>query len=193
MASYQEEVARWRMQRHQQQVQDRVSQIADEYREVVRERDTALANGDAETAAFRDDDAIQLEKEYLEYVPPQQPRWHPKDLEFLQKKQAFRERHGQAADNAIFQAHQYATRPRLSNPNINNLNSHGMGLRPNTPAYYRAMNNLLDMYAKEGGLQFDSNEDALTPAEACKISGVSAKTYNASSQQLAAQGRFTKR
>jgi hypothetical protein len=189
---YLDDVARWRMQRHQQKIVDRVEQIADEYRQASHERDVALANGDAEEAAFHDDDAMQLEQEYLQYCPPQRPQMHPSDAEFLWRKQAFRERHGAHADAAIQQAHAYATRPRLANSNIANLNQHGMGLRPQTPAYYRAMNNLLEMYGKDGGLHFDPNENALTANEAAKISGVSPNTYNAASQQLAAQGRFTR-
>jgi hypothetical protein len=173
---YLEEIARWRMQRAQQQVANRVGQIADEYRAVVRERDQALAEGDADTAEFRDNDAIQLEREYLQYVPPQAPQWDPRDLEFLHKKKAFRERHGQAADNAIRQAHLYATAPRQSNSGVNS--GHGMGLKPNTPAYYRRMNDLLEMYSKDLGLHYDPGEETLTATEAAKISGVSANTYN---------------
>jgi hypothetical protein len=176
MASYPEEIARWRMQRHQQTVADRVGQIADEYRQATRERDAALNSGDAETAAFADDDCVQLEKEYLQYCPPQQPQWHPKDLEFLHKKQAFRERHGAAADNAIRMAHEYVTRPRLENPGPNS--GSGMGLRPNTPAYYKRMDDLLEMYSKDLNLHYDPNEITLTPNEAAKISGVSPNTYN---------------
>jgi hypothetical protein len=190
MASYLEEVARWRMQRHQQQAQDRVNQLVGEYREVVRERDSALSRGDVEEAELRDNDAIQLEREWQQMVPPQQPQWNPKDIEFLRRKQAFRERHGQAADAAIRQAHDYVTRPRLADPNISNVNYHGMGIRPHTPAYYKRMNDLLELYSKEGGLTFDPNESGLTPTEAAKISGVSAQTYNNASRQLAAQGRF---
>jgi hypothetical protein len=176
MASYPEEIARWRMQRHQQTVADRVGQIADEYRQATRERDAALSSGDAETAAFADDDCVQLEKEYLAYVPPQQPQWHPKDLEFLHAKKAFRERHGAAADNAINLAHRYATAPRQSYPGPNS--GAGMGLRPNTPKYYEAMNNLLEMYSSGVGLHYDPGEETLTPNEAAKISGVSPATYN---------------
>jgi hypothetical protein len=187
---YLEEVAKWRMQRHQQQVQDRVSQIAGEYREAVRERDSALSRGDVEEAEFRDNDCIQLEQEYVQYCPPQQPQWHPSDVAWLKKKEAFRLRHGVAADAAIRQAHDYVTRPRLADPNISNLAQHGMGMRPNTPAYYKRMNDLLELYSREGNLRFDPQEDALTPAEAAKISRVSANTYNAASRQLAAQGRF---
>jgi hypothetical protein len=192
MASYTEEVARWRMQRDQQKVQERVGMIVDEYRQAVRDRDTALANGDGETAAFADDDCIQLEKEYLSYCPPQPPQWDPRDLEYLHRKKAFRERHGAAADAAIGAAHSYVTRPRLSNLNTNTLNEHGMGIRANTPQYYRRMNDLLEMYSAQGGLHYDPNEETLTPTEAAKISGISAQSYNNASHALARQGRFRK-
>ena len=50
MASYAEDVARWRMERKQAQITDRVNQIGAEYAQAVRERDRAIADGDTETA-----------------------------------------------------------------------------------------------------------------------------------------------
>jgi hypothetical protein len=189
MASYAEDLARWRAEREQAEFQNRVAQITDEYRAAARERDSAIADGDTETAAFRDDDCMRLEQEFLEYCPPQQPQMHPAAVEFLQKNRAFRERHGQAADQAIQLAHQYATRPR--NPTTNNPALNGMGLQANSPQYFQAVRDLLTMYAKDHGLHYDPEEEGLTANEAAKISGVSANTYNRASQQLASQRRFS--
>jgi hypothetical protein len=114
---------------------------------------------------------------------------HPASVEFLQKNRAFRERHGQAADQAILMAHNYATRPR--NPTTNNPAYTGMGLTPNTPAYLQAVRDLLTMYAKDHGLHYDPEEEALTANEAAKASGVSNQTYNNASRELARDKRFS--
>jgi hypothetical protein len=191
MANYLEEVAKWRMQRHQQQVADRVGQIASEYREVVRERDTALANGDVETAEFRDNDAIQLEREWQQYCPPRSP-YSQQDINYLHKKRAFREKYGPAADALIARAHRQAVMPR--NPHATSEthpDTYGSGLKQGTPAYYKAVDSYLDLYAKDFGLNHDSNEDALNWKQAARASGVSENTYLNAYRALKAQGRVS--
>jgi hypothetical protein len=189
MASYQEDLMRWRAERKQAEISNRLEQIKTEHAEAARERDTAIANNDLETAEWRDGDCERLEQEWAQYVPPQQPQMHPASVEFLQKNRAFRERHGQAADQAILMAHNYATRRR--NPNTNDPRYTGMGLTPNTPQYFDAVKSLLTMYAKDHGLHYDPEEEALTAGEAAKASGVSAQTYNNASRELARDGRFS--
>jgi hypothetical protein len=177
MASYVEQIAQWRQQRAAQQIADRMQQMTQEYAQVVCERDTAIANNDMETAEWRDMDAQQLEKEWLEYNPPRPQQMDPQAAAWLNKHRAFRERYGAEADRAIQTAHAYATRPR--NPNATNPAKTGMGLRPNTPAYFKAVEDLLEMYTKDfNGTRFDPSEAALNATEAAQISGVSANTYN---------------
>jgi hypothetical protein len=188
MASYAEDLARWRAERKQQEVANRVEQIRTEHAQAARERDQAIAENDLETAAFRDDDCQQLEAEYNQYLPPQ-PTMSPQQAEFLRRQSPFIERHGQTALDAIRLAHNYAVRPR--NPNATNPQNAGMGLQPNTQAYFDAMKDLLEMYAKDYGLRYDRSEEVLTPNQAARASGVSAQTYNQSSKELAAQGRFS--
>jgi hypothetical protein len=189
MASYAEDLARWRAERKQAEISNRLEQIKTEHAEAARERDTAIANNDLETAEWRDGDCERLEQEWNQYVPPQQPQMHPASVEFLQKNRAFRERHGQAADQAILMAHNYAVRPR--NPNTTNPAYTGMGLTPNTPQYFEAVKSLLTMYAKDHGLHYDPEEEALTANEAAKASGVSNQTYNNASRELARDKRFS--
>src|SRR5262245_54875809 len=93
MASYAEDLYRWRVQREQQKITDRCEQIRDEYRQVSRERDQAIADGNTETAEFLDDDCQQLEKEWNEYNPPQ-PQYHPKDVSLIQKGAPYLNRYG---------------------------------------------------------------------------------------------------
>ena len=191
MASYQEELANWRMQRKQAQIADRVEQIKSEYAEVSRERDQALANGDTETAEWRDMDAERLEQEWQQYCPPQSP-FSQQDIQYLQKKRAFREKYGPAADAVIARAHRQAVMPR--NPHatsLTNPDTYGSGLRPGTPAYYKAVDNYLDLYAKDFGVNHDSNEDALNWKQAARASGVSENTYLSAYRALKAQGRVS--
>jgi hypothetical protein len=168
MASYQEEIAAWRMQRQQQEIVDRAQQIQQEYAIAERERDTAIANNDMEEATYRDNECMDLQKEYNRIVPPQ-PTMHPRDAEYLRKRHAFRARHGLAGDYAIRLAHEQA---------IKN------GYSPATPAYYQHVDDNLELYAKHvkppdsrnpnirfdmfdktPGLRFDPEESALTANE----------------------------
>jgi hypothetical protein len=190
MASYMEDLARWRLERRQAQIADRVNQIADEYREAVRERDRAIADGDTETASFRDDDAIQLEQEYLQYCPPQAPQMDPSAAEWVRRNKSFFDRHGPQADAAVRAAHAYVTRPRV--PNETNPARTGCGLRPNTKAYWDALETALEVHGPDFyGVRYDPSEKALTANEVANFSGQSPEDYNRASRQLAADGRFT--
>jgi hypothetical protein len=194
MATYQEELARWRMERRQAEVADRVEQIRDEYTQASRERDTALANGDTEEAEFRDKDCQQLEEEFAQYVPPQQPQVHPQWANWIRRNSTFIEREGQRGVNAVQDALAYMQRPRTSSADPRYT---GMGLRPEqifTPQGLNKLETLLETHGQTlFGVKYDANEKALTPTTAARISGVSADTYNAASRQLAVAGRFTKR
>jgi hypothetical protein len=70
MASYQEELAQWRAQRKQAEISNRLEEIKQEHAQAARERDTAIANNDLETAEWRDGDCERLEQEWNQYVPP---------------------------------------------------------------------------------------------------------------------------
>ena len=64
-----------------------------------------------------------------------------------------------------------------------------MGLVPNTPAYYKAMDDLLTLYAKDFGLNYDPQELMPTATDIARDSGISAQTYNQAYAQLKADGR----
>ena len=121
------------------------------------------------------------------YAPRQQPQADPRAVAYLNRKKVFVDRHGQAAIDALGRAHQYATTPR--NPSTNNPNNTGMGLRGGSPAYFKAMDDLLEMYAGDLGLKYDPKEDALSPNEAARISGLSANEYNNGVQKMYSEGR----
>jgi hypothetical protein len=191
MASYQEEIAKWRVQRQQQQIANRVEEIRQEHAQIARERDQAMANNDLETAEFRDMDCEQLENEWRQYVPPPNPL-SQHDVAYLQQKKAFLERNGELGRQLIARAHRQAVMPR--NPNASSQtdpNTYGMGLRRGTGAYYKAMDNLLEMYAKEFGAHYDPNEDQLNWQEAARSSGLSQQGYANAYKALKAQGRVS--
>jgi hypothetical protein len=176
MATYAEQIAQWRQQRAQQQIADRVGQIRQEYQQAQRERDTAIANNDMETAEFCDRDCVELEKEFLTYNPPR-PQVDARAVEFVRRRAPFVERHGQAAYAAMDLAHRYTMQR--------------MGLTPNTPQYFKRMDDLLSLYAKDYGLRYDPEEKMLTANEAARISGLSPQQYNQSARQISNQRRFS--
>jgi len=185
MATFPEEIAKWRVDRAQRQIADRVNQITSEYRQVVRERDQAIAENDLETAESRDMDCQQLENEYAQYVP-QTPQIDPRLAQFGQQNRQFLERHGVAGYQALDAAHQYMMRPRRSD--TNNPAYTGMGWNPKavfTPAYFERMKDLLEMHGEEYfGVKYDRSEESLTPNEAAKISGLSADAYNNAARRV---------
>jgi hypothetical protein len=143
MSNFQQQVAQWRQQRRQQETAEYAQQIRNDYVETEKSRNEALNRGDRETAAMLDDDLMRIEGEYQEFLASQPVQTDPRQVEFMRRISPFIEKYGQKGVAALDLAHQYATRPR--NPNTNNPANTGMGLRPNTPAYFRAMRNLLDV------------------------------------------------
>lgn len=190
--TYQQTIAAMRQERAQRERQNQLEYTQAEYREAVRERDEAAARGDWETFELRDNDCIMHEQQWAALNPPQPPQMDPRSVEWLKRHQAFRDRHGQAADAAIQLAHKYATAPLNPNPSAANISAgkHGMGLAVNSPAYFEAVDNLLTMYAKDFGLHYDPDEVALTPNEAAKASGLTANQYNAGLRAVSAAGRL---
>jgi hypothetical protein len=190
--SYLQTIATMRQERSQRERLNQLENIQVDYREAVRERDAAAARGDLDEFELRDTDCERLEADWRHLNPQRPPQADPRMVEFVKRRAPFVERHGQAAIQAMDMAHRYVTTPR--NPNatpasIRNGQS-GMGLQPNTPQYFEAMDNLLTMYSKDYGLRYDPEELLLTPNEAARISGVSANQYNDALRQVAAQGRL---
>ena len=192
MATYQEQIAQWRAQRAQQQINDRLEQIRTEYREVQRERDQAISDNDLETAELRDQDCQQLEQEWHHYNPPQQqvnPQWQ----EWMRRNASFIEREGQRGVKAVTDALGYMQRTR--NPNSNDPRYSGMGMRPEQIFTKQGLDKLEDLLELHGsqfyGIRFDKNERALTPNSAAKASGLTANQYNEASREMERQGRFS--
>jgi hypothetical protein len=161
----------------------------------------ALQQGDTETANYYVEQLTEKEQE-LAHLAPQLPQPQPQmskhDLEFLRRKQAFREKYGQAADNAIAAAHRRAVMPR--NPNATSTThpmSYGHGTQPGTRAYYRAVQQELETNAHLMGTPYDPQTD--TPgwqeiaSESFKsLPGTQAEkeqTYLRAYEQLKRQGR----
>jgi hypothetical protein len=177
MASYQEEIAAWRMQRQQQEVSNRLEQIKTEYAEAARERDQAIANNDMETAEMRDYDCQQMEQEWNQYVPPGPPPAHPKVANLAQRNTPYFRQYGQRGAQVADVAHRYVTER--------------MGVTPDDPRYEEMVKSWMELHAKNYNCPYDPNSEMLTPDEAAKISGLSPKAYNNASRRMAADGRFS--
>jgi len=179
MATYQEQIAQWRAQRQQHQINDRLQQIRSEHAEVVRERDQAIASNDMETAELRDMDCQQLEDEWRHYNPPQQ-QVHPQWQNWIRRNASFIEREGQRGVQAVTDSLAYMQRPR--NPNSNDPRYTGMGMTPQqifTPQGLQRLEDLLETHGSQFyGVRFDKNEQTLTPQGAAEASKLDQRTYN---------------
>src|SRR6266487_2154923 len=180
MASYQEELMQWRLQRQQQETANRVSELQQEYREAERQRDMAISNDDLEEAGYQDNVCMDLEKEYQKIVPPSPPPAPPGMQEKLDRHQPFIRRGGQRALNAMGEAFQYATQR--------------MGLTPGSPQCIAAERSLLELYAKDRhGVNYDPGELSPTWKDAAKIcfpnDPHAEENYKTAYQQLKRQGR----
>jgi hypothetical protein len=174
---YAEDLARWRMERKQQEISNRLEQIKTEYAEASRERDQAIANNDMETAECRDYDCQQMEEEWNTYVPPGPPPAHPRVANLAQKNTPYFRKYGERGAQIADRVHRYVTER--------------MGVTPDDPRYEEMVKSGMELYAKEAGCPYDRNTEMLTPDEAAKISGLSPKQYNNASRHIASQGRFS--
>jgi len=123
----------------------------------------ALAQGDTDTANYFVEQLTEKEQELAhvaQQLPPPQPQMSQSDIAFLQRKQNFREKYGQAADNTIAAAHRRAVLPR--NPHATSSThpmTYGHGTQPGTPAYYHAVQQELETNAHLMGTPYDPGTD----------------------------------
>jgi hypothetical protein len=177
MASYQEEIMAWRIQREQQEIADRAQQVQQEYAIAARERDEAIARNDMEEATYQDNTCLDLEREYNKICPPQPPQPHPRVANLAQRNTPYFRKYGERGAQIADRVHRYVTeRMRVS---------------PDDPRYEEMVKSAMELYAKEYGCPYDRNSEMLTADEAAKISGLSPKQYNNASRHMAAQGRFS--
>jgi hypothetical protein len=190
--SWMQQVAAMHAQRVQHETAQRVQEIQEGYGHAIRECQEAAQRGDWETAELCYTDALEHARDWQYYNPPQPPQLDPRLVDFAKKNSQFLERYGERAFQALDAAHQYMTRPR--NLSTNDPRYTGMGWKPEyvfSPTYFEKLKDLLEMHGEKFlGVKFDRNEEALTPNEAAKISGLSPKAYNRALQQVASQGRL---
>src|SRR6516165_9743572 len=172
---YRETLAQLRQEAHGRQIRELTTRAHELSQQVAENEQYALeaeASGDHDSALtyteFAQEDAKQL-TETLAKLPPSGPPEYAQ--RFFAEHKGFFDRHGERAFQAAAMAHQYATTAK--DPE----NPKGMGLTPGTPEYDHAMKNLLEMYGKDVGVDFNPDE-GLTADEAAKISGVSPREYN---------------
>jgi len=200
--NYQQMIAQMRYEaaiRQQNQLVREAEALYQEVQENEKAATDALAQGDTETANYYVEQLTEKEQELAhvaERLPPPQPQMSQHDINFLQRKQNFRERYGQAADNTIALAHRRAVLPR--NPNATSSThplTYGHGTQPGTPAYYRAVQQELEANSHLNGVRYDPSEDLpgwKEIAHGMGGGGTNAQkeqTYLQAYQQLKAQGR----
>jgi hypothetical protein len=202
MSDYRETIAQMKYEAAVRQQNQLVREAGAIYQDVLENEKAAtdaLAQGDTDSANYYVEQLTEKEQElaYLsDRLPQPQPQMSQQDINFLRRKQAFRERYGQAADNAIAAAHRRAIMPR--NPNATSTThpmTYGHGTQPGTPAYYRAVQKELEVNGHLVGTPYDPNTDIPGWKEIAHNSGLPGtkaeqeQTYLRSYQQLKAQGR----
>jgi len=164
--NYREQIAQMKYEsavRQQNQLVREAQALYQEVQENERAAADALAQGDTESANYFVEQLTEKEQE-LAHLAPQLPQPAPQmsqtDINFLQRKHAFRERYGQAADNAIAAAHRRAVLPR--NPHATSTThpmTYGHGTQPGTPAYYHAVQQELETNGHLMGTPYDPTTD----------------------------------
>jgi hypothetical protein len=197
---YLQQVNQMRAARAQQEYQQRAEQIKADYytnlqarQEIEKQASTATDEYTKEWLREQwnmyDAGVQQAEHDWAASFPQQRqdpPAWR----QWATRNKHFYDRYGERAKQAIQVAHNYLVRPK--NPRETNLDRRGMGLQPFTPAYFKELENLLELYGENSAFQtkFDSKEAALTPDEAAEASGLSARDYNRAVVELRNQGRL---
>jgi hypothetical protein len=173
--TYAENLAAWRNERRQREIAEHVENLRAEHEDYVAERDKAIAEGRDGDAAWYDDSVQRVEAEFHEIVPRAMPPEVKRMQNYMHRKQAFIQRHGQDAIRAMDIAHNHAVQ---------------CGYTPGTGPYFKAINDRLALYAGDPQLNgagkplvYDEKEDALTWKEAAKISGVSPEVYAAAARK----------
>ena len=190
--SYMEQVAQWRQNRMLQQVEQRKQEIVEQYRDLCRERDEAIADNRMDDAGDADDQVANLESEWSEYNPPAPPQQHPAALRWRAANKDYIDRliarHGQERTDAFFNT----LDARLTAPrNLQDPSKGGMGLQRFSKEYFERGKDFLELYSEGTSGERYTADDTLTADEAAKISGVSPQQYNQSARVLQQQGRYS--
>ena len=174
---YQDEILQIREQRAQRDIAEAQTVLRERYSVAEVERNRAAAIGDVETFETWDRECEQLEDEWQQVAPPpppQAPVLSEPAKRFVNERQAFNQRYGEAANQAYRAVHKFAV---------------DRGLKPDTVEYFKYCDDALDMYAKDYGMRYDPSEKVPHPNEVCAMSGLTYDQYNAQHRKMLAEGR----
>ena len=170
---------------HQQQAEELVAN----YQESLELRDAAAERGDAAAWHIHDADCETLEHDWDRYyaAAPAAAAGRSSHGRVFQTQENFS---GPPRERCC-QCDGYGASVRDQAPNRQHQpRTHWHGscspVRRNT---FKAMDDLLEMYAGDFGLKYDPKEDTVTPNEAARISNVSPDEYNQGRQGNAPAGQ----
>jgi hypothetical protein len=182
MMSYQEDVARMRMERKQAEAADHYEMLRQQYNEALDNRENAslqiLGNdGDRSEWDYWDSQMEEAERQLAPYMrpPPPDPRavqWDAQNQDYITKVQ--RNIGSENAVRGMAHVDAVATRhfPR------------------NSPGYHKFCEDYLEMYSEDAtGVKYDPKDKTPTWRDAAKASGLSEQEYANSYHRLRAQGR----
>ena len=197
---YQQQVMQMRLQRKQAEAADHYEMWRQEYNDALDERENAALQFMDDPVGAREDwnradqRMEEAERNLAPHIRAQQPQAHPAATQWDARRKAFVERlqqkHGyQGAMQRFAALDGYITRPKIQNET--NPSRTGMGIARNSPAYFKAADELLELHSDNFfGVKFDPNESTLTPNEACEISGTDPGEWNRQAQLAWRQGKI---
>jgi hypothetical protein len=184
MSDYQEEVARMRMQRKQEEAAAEYEQARQQYNQAVEARENAALqfmddpDGARADWNYYDSEVEAAERALAPFMrpPPPDPRavkWDAQTASYqnqvMQRVGPERAMQGMAHVSALAARH----------------------FPPNSPGHIKFCEDYLEMYSEDAtGVKFDPKDKILDPNEAASISGLSPNEYNASVNSLMRQGRI---
>jgi hypothetical protein len=152
MSDYQQEVMRMRMERKQAEARDHYEMWRQEYNEALDERENAALQFMDDPVGAREDwnradqRMEEAERNLAPHYRAQQPQAHPAATQWDARNKQYIERlerrlGPQGAAQTFALADGYVTRPKIQGEN--NWQRTGMGIARNSPAYFKAMEDML--------------------------------------------------
>jgi hypothetical protein len=169
--------AEWRQSYQQEDFNEHLQGIVDEYNTSIQMRDEALAEGDGETAKYHDRTAVRLHAEYTQLNPPPPPPPHRDQVELFQKNRPYLEKYGAPAAQMVGGWDQYWAQ---------------RGIRPGHPDYNERMRDSMELYAKNLNMPYDRQEELPLPNEikASAKSPLTNEQYNRALAQARRDGKI---
>jgi hypothetical protein len=196
--SFRQQVAQWSAERRQREVNQEFENLQDQYHELEEQAEQAVMEGNRDDFAYYDRQLDEVKQQMAPYVnaiqAQQAAQVHPGVRQFDYQNKDYinrlERRYGpQGAVQKLAEVDGYITRPKI--PNETNPAKTGMGIPRNSPAYFKAAEDLLEIHGEKFfGEKYDPASKQLTYSDAAAASNQSYPEYCQSWHELRRQGRI---